>query len=117
MLIIFLFFFLSLSIGILLIIITFYIGKKTFFSKEKFSPYECGFEPFKRARIPFSLRFFLIIIIFLIFDVEIALLLPLGVLSHQWDSYLLFIVSIILMYILTLGFIHEWNQGSLEWSD
>nr|YP_009002140.1 NADH dehydrogenase subunit 3 [Rhincodon typus]AGK29778.1 NADH dehydrogenase subunit 3 [Rhincodon typus]AHA82113.1 NADH dehydrogenase subunit 3 [Rhincodon typus]AVI15579.1 NADH dehydrogenase subunit 3 [Rhincodon typus]WNH19703.1 NADH dehydrogenase subunit 3 [Rhincodon typus] len=84
---------------------------------EKLSPYECGFDPLGNARLPFSLRFFLVAILFLLFDLEIALLLPL-----PWGdqlpmpSYTLLWASIILM-LLTLGLIYEWFQGGLEWAE
>nr|YP_008474772.1 NADH dehydrogenase subunit 3 [Orectolobus japonicus]AGS43553.1 NADH dehydrogenase subunit 3 [Orectolobus japonicus] len=84
---------------------------------EKLSPYECGFDPLGNARLPFSLRFFLVAILFLLFDLEIALLLPL-----PWGDQLstplftLFWASFILM-LLTLGLIYEWFQGGLEWAE
>nr|BAC23612.1 NADH dehydrogenase subunit 3 [Synbranchus marmoratus] len=84
---------------------------------EKLSPYECGFDPLGTARLPFSIRFFLIAILFLLFDLEIALLLPL-----PWGSQLtnplltLFWASTVLL-LLTIGLIYEWLQGGLEWAD
>nr|UNQ84530.1 NADH dehydrogenase subunit 3 [Ophisternon infernale] len=84
---------------------------------EKLSPYECGFDPLGSARLPFSIRFFLVAILFLLFDLEIVLLLPL-----PWGNQLttplhtLFWVSIILI-LLTIGLIYEWLQGGLEWAD
>nr|YP_009253497.1 NADH dehydrogenase subunit 3 [Ginglymostoma cirratum]ANC49739.1 NADH dehydrogenase subunit 3 [Ginglymostoma cirratum] len=84
---------------------------------EKLSPYECGFDPLGSARLPFSLRFFLVAILFLLFDLEIALLLPLPW-GNQLSSpsYTLLWTSIILM-LLTLGLIYEWFQGGLEWAE
>nr|WNH37224.1 NADH dehydrogenase subunit 3 [Etmopterus gracilispinis] len=84
---------------------------------EKLSPYECGFDPLGSARLPFSLRFFLVAILFLLFDLEIALLLPLpwgDQLSMPLNS-LLWTMSIIVL--LTLGLIYEWLQGGLEWAE
>nr|WNX94654.1 NADH dehydrogenase subunit 3 [Nocomis biguttatus] len=84
---------------------------------EKLSPYECGFDPLGSARLPFSLRFFLVAILFLLFDLEIALLLPL-----PWGNQLhsptetLFWVTMVLM-LLTLGLAYEWAQGGLEWAE
>lgn len=63
-------------ISSIIILISSIISKKSFFDQEKISPFECGFDPFNFSRIPFSIRFFLIALIFLIFDVEIALILP-----------------------------------------
>nr|APX39433.1 NADH dehydrogenase subunit 3 [Cryptocephalus celtibericus] len=91
------------------------ISKKTFLDQEKSSPFECGFDPKTSARIPFSLQFFLIAIIFLIFDVEIALLIPL-IKSLTNSSLMSFsLVSISFMFVLIIGLIHEWNQGALTW--
>nr|YP_001994347.1 NADH dehydrogenase subunit 3 [Sagamichthys abei]BAG49456.1 NADH dehydrogenase subunit 3 [Sagamichthys abei] len=84
---------------------------------EKLSPYECGFDPLGSARLPFSLRFFLIAILFLLFDLEIALLLPL-----PWATQLLAPVNTLLwatavLALLTLGLVYEWTQGGLEWAE
>nr|WNH21134.1 NADH dehydrogenase subunit 3 [Sufflamen bursa] len=84
---------------------------------EKLSPYECGFDPLGSARLPFSLRFFLIAILFLLFDLEIALLLPLPW-GSQLDSPLLtFLWASIVLLIATLGLIYEWVAGGLEWAE
>ncbi|NP_818807.1 NADH dehydrogenase subunit 3 (mitochondrion) [Chanos chanos] len=84
---------------------------------EKLSPYECGFDPLGSARLPFSLRFFLVAILFLLFDLEIALLLPL-----PWGNQLLlpsttFFWAAAVLILLTLGLIYEWTQGGLEWAE
>nr|USH58236.1 NADH dehydrogenase subunit 3 [Atrichornis rufescens]USH58249.1 NADH dehydrogenase subunit 3 [Atrichornis rufescens] len=84
---------------------------------EKLSPYECGFDPLGSARLPFSIRFFLVAILFLLFDLEIALLLPLpwAVQLQSPLTTLAWASSIII--ILTLGLIYEWTQGGLEWAE
>nr|APX39946.1 NADH dehydrogenase subunit 3 [Chaetocnema scheffleri] len=92
------------------------ISKKTFYDREKNSPFECGFDPKTNSRLPFSLHFFLIAIIFLVFDVEITLLIPFIYnmkMSHIMN-YSLIIIFFIL--ILLIGTFHEWNQGALEWT-
>nr|WNH22460.1 NADH dehydrogenase subunit 3 [Citharichthys spilopterus]WNH37984.1 NADH dehydrogenase subunit 3 [Paralichthyidae sp.] len=84
---------------------------------EKLSPYECGFDPMGSARLPFSMRFFLVAILFLLFDLEIALLLPL-----PWGDQLVaplttFSWAAAVLVLLTLGLIYEWVQGGLEWAE
>nr|YP_009513833.1 NADH dehydrogenase subunit 3 [Pseudoniphargus stocki]AXH38224.1 NADH dehydrogenase subunit 3 [Pseudoniphargus stocki] len=108
------FFTLSMTISTIIMTLTLMLGKKTTKLSEKLSPFECGFDPFKKARIPFSLRFFLITILFLIFDVEVAILLPLGLFSFNLNSFSYF-SSTVIMGILILGLFHEWNQGALNW--
>nr|BAI77255.1 NADH dehydrogenase subunit 3 [Centrophryne spinulosa] len=84
---------------------------------EKLSPYECGFDPVGSARLPFSLRFFLVAILFLLFDLEIALLLPLPW-GNQLESPLTtFSWASFVLALLTLGLIYEWLQGGLEWAE
>nr|BCO16588.1 NADH dehydrogenase subunit 3 [Crossobamon orientalis] len=84
---------------------------------EKLSPYECGFDPLGTARLPFSLRFFLVAILFLLFDLEIVLLLPApwAISSTNPINTLLYIFLVLML--LTLGLIYEWCQGGLDWAE
>uniref|UniRef100_UPI0030FEDF26 NADH dehydrogenase subunit 3 n=1 Tax=Cynoscion leiarchus TaxID=278770 RepID=UPI0030FEDF26 len=84
---------------------------------EKLSPYECGFDPLGTARLPFSLRFFLVAILFLLFDLEIALLLPLPWGDQLVSPLLTFLWATAVLVLLTLGLIYEWLQGGLEWAE
>nr|QXG19015.1 NADH dehydrogenase subunit 3 [Chymomyza costata] len=93
------------------------LSKKTVIDREKSSPFECGFDPKSSSRLPFSLRFFLIAIIFLIFDVEIALILPMIIIFKFSNMFIWSINSIIFILILLIGLYHEWNQGMLNWSN
>nr|QXG19223.1 NADH dehydrogenase subunit 3 [Drosophila ficusphila] len=93
------------------------LSKKAIIDREKSSPFECGFDPKSSSRLPFSLRFFLITIIFLIFDVEIALILPMIIILKYSNIMIWTITSIIFILILLIGLYHEWNQGMLNWSN
>nr|AJO61346.1 NADH dehydrogenase subunit 3 [Psenopsis anomala] len=83
----------------------------------KLSPYECGFDPLGSARLPFSLRFFLVAILFLLFDLEIALLLPLPWGDQLSSPLTTFFWAATILILLTLGLIYEWMQGGLEWAE
>nr|WHM51517.1 NADH dehydrogenase subunit 3 [Reticulitermes hesperus] len=93
------------------------ISKKTHEERESSSPFECGFDPKNSARLPFSSRFFLIAVIFMIFDVEIALLLPMPITMTTSNMKSWMLISSMFLLILIIGLYHEWNQGSLEWSN
>nr|YP_009164156.1 NADH dehydrogenase subunit 3 [Odorrana schmackeri]AHN13449.1 NADH dehydrogenase subunit 3 [Odorrana schmackeri]AKN10619.1 NADH dehydrogenase subunit 3 [Odorrana schmackeri] len=84
---------------------------------EKLSPYECGFDPYGSARLPYSVRFFLVAILFLLFDLEIALLLPAPWAMQLPNPTTTFTWATILITLLTLGLIYEWLQGGLEWAE
>ena len=84
---------------------------------EKASPYECGFDPLNSARIPFSFRFFLVAILFLLFDLEIALLFPFPTASFILKPAKTTTFAIIFLLILTIGLIFEWLQGGLDWAE
>nr|AET13768.1 NADH dehydrogenase subunit 3 [Alcithoe aillaudorum] len=92
------------------------LAKRALSDREKSSPFECGFDPIKSARLPFSLRFFLLAIIFLIFDVEIVLLFPILSSMISGLSVSLMLSSFIFLFILIVGLFHEWNEGSLDWA-
>nr|AWW91893.1 NADH dehydrogenase subunit 3 [Hemigrapsus penicillatus] len=92
------------------------LSKKTIMDREKNSPYECGFDPKGSARLPFSLRFFLIAVIFLIFDVEITLLLPVASTLNMTNIFSWLFTSLMFLLILLLGLYYEWSQSALEWS-
>ena len=81
---------------------------------EKLSAYECGFEPFDDSRIEFDVRFYLVAILFIIFDLEIAFLFPWAI-SLGNIGLVGFCSMMIFLFILTVGFIYEWKKGALDW--
>ena len=83
-------------------------------SPEKLSAYECGFEPFDDSRMEFDVRFYLVAILFIIFDLEIAFLFPWAV-SLGSIGALGFWSMMIFLFVLTIGFIYEWKKGALDW--
>ena len=103
----------ALVLGLLMLSIGFLFGKGTK-SKAKLSPYECGFDPFEDARIPFDVRYYLVAILFIIFDLEIAFLFPWAVSLNKIGMAGLIAMGIFLL-VLVIGFIFEWNKGALEW--
>nr|YP_009320253.1 NADH dehydrogenase subunit 3 [Phalcoboenus australis]AJY78669.1 NADH dehydrogenase subunit 3 [Phalcoboenus australis] len=107
---------LSLTLSTILITLNFWLAQTTPDS-EKLSPYECGFDPLGSARLPFSIRFFLVAILFLLFDLEIALLLPLPWAIQLQSPTTTLTWALMIILLLTLGLIYEWLQGGLEWAE
>ena len=109
--IIFLFIALLLSVGFILIN---FISSPNNPDPEKLSAYECGFEAFDDSRMEFDVRFYLVAILFIIFDLEIAFLFPWAI-SLGKIGLLGFCSMMIFLLILTVGFIYEWKKGALDW--
>ena len=82
--------------------------------EKKNSPYECGFEAFEDARMKFDVRFYLVAILFILFDLEIAFLFPWAIVLKEIGTFG-FVSMMIFLAILTVGFIYEWMKGALEW--
>lgn len=108
-----LFIIIGLVIGIAPPVLGFFLGKRQPYA-EKTSPYECGFEAFEDARMKFDVRYYLVAILFIIFDLEIAFLFPWAVVLKEL-SLVGFIAMMIFLAILVIGFIYEWKKGALEW--
>nr|YP_010274884.1 NADH dehydrogenase subunit 3 [Satarupa nymphalis]UJV31579.1 NADH dehydrogenase subunit 3 [Satarupa nymphalis]WGM81123.1 NADH dehydrogenase subunit 3 [Pseudocoladenia dea]WNO18660.1 NADH dehydrogenase subunit 3 [Satarupa nymphalis khamensis] len=107
----------TIIISNILMLFSMIISKKSFKDREKCSPFECGFDPKSSARNPFSLHFFLITVIFLIFDVEIALIFPMIFTFKMVNLMIWMKTSLFFMIILLIGLYHEWNQNMLNWTN
>ena len=107
--------FLGVAVGLagLILLASFVIARQRP-DTEKLSPYECGFAPFEDARSRFDVRFYLVAILFIIFDLEVAFLFPWAV-SLGNIGLLGFWSMMIFLGVLTIGFIYEWRKGALEW--
>jgi NADH-quinone oxidoreductase subunit A len=104
---------LAIAIGLILMLSAVFIAVSNP-DPEKISAYECGFNAFDDARMKFDVRFFLVSILFIIFDLEVAFLFPWAV-SFQHIGLLGFWSMIVFLGILTIGFAYEWKKGALEW--
>lgn len=100
---------------ILLKVVSIFISETVILNREELSSYECGFEHHNVSRIPFSLRYFFLTLLFLLFDLEILLLLftPYVVISNF--IYLSYLLAFLFILVLFLGLLYEWNDGTLEW--
>jgi len=104
---------LSLILSIILVIVSYALIQQKVY-KEKISAYECGFEPFEDARNKFDIRFYIVAILFLIFDIEVIYLFPWGI-SFGFLSVKAFAAMIVFLVILILGFVYEIYMGALDW--
>lgn len=107
------FLFIAVFISCFMICIPFVLAPKKD-DQEKLSTYECGFNPFGDARSKFDIKFYLVAILFLIFDLEIAFLFPWAITLGK-IGVLGFVSMMVFLVILTVGFIYEWSKGALEW--
>nr|YP_009184342.1 NADH dehydrogenase subunit 3 [Chlamyphorus truncatus]ALO62364.1 NADH dehydrogenase subunit 3 [Chlamyphorus truncatus] len=108
--------FINTCLASLLVLIAFWLPQMNMYM-EKSSPYECGFDPMGSARLPFSMKFFLVAITFLLFDLEIALLLPLPWASQANNLTPMLMTALFLISLLALGLAYEWLQKGLEWAE
>ncbi|MCH7509066.1 MAG: NADH-quinone oxidoreductase subunit A [Proteobacteria bacterium] len=101
------------GLGVMLLLLGFLLGPHRPDS-EKLSPYECGFEAFEDSRMKFDVRYYLVAILFIIFDLEIAFFFPWAVSLDKVGLFGLASMGVFL-FLLTIGFIYEWKKGALEW--
>ena len=111
--------FLMVAAALAAVLLSLGTGFGRFFSRQhgdrdKLSPYECGFDPFEDTRMRFDVRYYLVAILFIVFDLEIAFLFPWAVALTKIGLFGLIAMAIFLV-ILTVGFIYEWRKGALEW--
>nr|ARM56503.1 NADH dehydrogenase subunit 3 [Niviventer cremoriventer] len=106
----------NILLSLTLVLVAFWLPQMNLYS-EKANPYECGFDPTSSARLPFSMKFFLVAITFLLFDLEIALLLPLPWAIQTTNIHTMMTTAFILVTILALGLSYEWTQKGLEWTE
>nr|AOY39467.1 NADH dehydrogenase subunit 3 [Cerophytidae sp. BMNH 900085] len=108
-------FWMFMILSFMIMLVSLILSKKKIFNREKSSPFECGFDPNCLTRMTFSLQFFFIAIIFLIFDIEITLILPMVLLLKISKTLDLIMIFLSVLIILILGVCHEWTQGALNW--
>nr|YP_010286766.1 NADH dehydrogenase subunit 3 [Halticus minutus]UKT60747.1 NADH dehydrogenase subunit 3 [Halticus minutus] len=108
---------LFIMISVILLIICLMISKKSFMDREKMSPFECGFDPNSNPRTPFSSQFFLIAVLFLIFDIEIMIIVPMIITMKTAVMKMWIMTSSLFIIILIMGLYHEWYNGVLEWTN
>jgi NADH-quinone oxidoreductase subunit A len=108
-----LFILVGLTVGVVLPVLAKLLGPSRP-DPEKLSPYECGFEAFEDARMKFDVRYYLVAILFILFDLEIAFLFPWAAVIND-IGFPGFISMMVFLAILTVGFIYEWMKGALEW--
>lgn len=101
------------GIGVVLPVLSWLISPKAP-NTAKLAPYECGFDPEGNARLPFDVRFYLVAILFILFDLETAFLVPWAVVFRQLGVWALVTMAVFLG-LLVVGFIYEWKKGGLEW--
>ncbi len=106
----------ALALPAAIVSIAFALSYRRSDDREKASPFECGFDPKSSSRLPFSLRFFLLAVLFLVFDIEIVLLLPAPFTLNFSSPIYTLMPFLCFIVILILGLFHEWNEGSLDWS-
>uniref|UniRef100_A0AAU7YSV5 NADH-ubiquinone oxidoreductase chain 3 n=1 Tax=Rhopalus qinlinganus TaxID=3151527 RepID=A0AAU7YSV5_9HEMI len=107
----------AMMISLILMTLCTTISKNTILDREKMSPFECGFDPKSKARMPFSLQFFLMAVLFLIFDIEIAIILPMIITLKTSNIMSWSLTMTIFVSVLIMGLYYEWKNNMLEWAN
>lgn len=113
-LLLYVFIMLALFISMLVLILSYLLVPQNY-DTEKLSAYECGFDPFEDSRKQFDVKFYLVGILFIIFDLEISFLFPWAMCIKQL-TWLAYFNMFIFLFVLTIGFIYEWSKGALDWN-
>lgn len=111
---VFIWFIIALFLSLIIVSLSFFLAKQRG-DPEKISAYECGFDPFDDARGRFDIQFYLVAILFIIFDLEVAFLFP-WALTLAKTGLFAFWSMMVFLAILTIGFVYEWMKGALDWS-
>nr|UGK73288.1 NADH dehydrogenase subunit 3 [Paradorydium reflexanum] len=105
----------TLSISTMMVTLMTLLSKKAMLNSQKLTPFECGFNPMSYTRVPFSIHFFMIAMLFLIFDIEIIIIMPM-ILTFKFSLIKFWIMtSLMFTIILILGLYHEWKNGAISW--
>nr|YP_010463220.1 NADH dehydrogenase subunit 3 [Cavelerius yunnanensis]UPL65539.1 NADH dehydrogenase subunit 3 [Cavelerius excavatus]UUJ37744.1 NADH dehydrogenase subunit 3 [Cavelerius yunnanensis] len=107
---------LSMLVPMTLMMVMTMMSKTSITDREKMSPFECGFDPKSKNRLPFSIQFFLIAVLFLIFDVEVAIMLPMIMTIKNSNMITWTMTMTMFIMILIMGLYHEWNNNMLDWT-
>lgn len=110
---VFVFLLVGLAAGVLFITLGNVLGPKRHY-REKDAPFECGFEAFENARMKFDVRYYLVAILFILFDLEVAFMIPWAVVFREVGA-VIFWPMLVFIVLLTVGFVYEWKKGALEW--
>ena len=103
----------SIGLGVVIFSLSYFLAQQKAYT-EKLSAYECGFDPFEDARTTFDVKFYLVAILFIIFDLEVSFLFPWAIVLNIVGSFG-FWVMMVFLAILTIGFLYEWKKGALDW--
>lgn len=107
--------FIAIIISLLIFFISLvFVNSNPSFANQKTSSYECGFNPFEDARVRFDVQFYLVCILFILFDLEISFLLPILLFILNLNVIMVIVLNLFII-LLTIGFIYEWLKGSLDW--
>nr|UZT67796.1 NADH dehydrogenase subunit 3 [Acanthobdella peledina] len=109
--------FISSLIPVIVFMLSYLLFLRSYNDRSKSSPFECGFDPKSSARLPFSLRFFMLAIIFIVFDIEIVLLMPIPLMLLNFNEIFTLMVTLFFMILLFTGLLHEWIDGTLAWKN